>query len=179
MEKPGGKKFTMSRGSPKSGAIVIYRAGDDASFQQGWTILPNAANGRFKIQTIGADEIVIDRATGLMWARSLNQAGCNNNALMTWDNAIDYALALNFAGFADWRIPNYKELASILFFSGTPNFPPVGIFTGAPPHFEFWTSTTFTSFTGNAYYVDFAGGTILNFTKTSTRYIRCVRGGFF
>lgn len=168
----------MSRGLPKTGATWSYRNGDDAYFQQGWTILDNSVGARFKAQTIGGDDIVIDRATGLIWARSFNQAGCNNNALITWNNAIDYAMALTFAGFSDWRIPNINELLSIRNWGTTPDYY-TGFTLGAPPHYDIWSSTSLAPYSAAAWLVSFSGGNVASALKTSTHYIRCVRGGFF
>ncbi|GAJ23406.1 unnamed protein product, partial [marine sediment metagenome] len=101
------------------GQITSYRNGDDGEYEAGWWRgRLNADNKtRFIAKTIGGGSVVIDLATGLMWPADGVAAGCNNGVALSWEAAIDYALSLDFAGFTDWRIPNVKELASIIDFS--------------------------------------------------------------
>ncbi len=79
------------------------------------------------------DGTVTHQATGLTWKRCLEgqtfadnstadtylDDRCTGSALwMSWQAALDWAQDLNtgsgFAGHADWRLPNAKELASIV-----------------------------------------------------------------
>ena len=64
---------------------------------------------------------VKDKSTGLMWTRcalGLSGASCAGTAKeLTWANALKAAEDLNkngFAGKIDWRVPNLKELASLI-----------------------------------------------------------------
>ena len=54
------------------------------------------------------DGTVTDTSTGLMW----EQTGAENG--MVWESAINYCENLYFMGYADWRLPNYIELDSIV-----------------------------------------------------------------
>ncbi len=58
---------------------------------------------------------IADIATGLMWMKADSGKG------MTWPNALDYAEAMEFAGHSDWRLPNAKELQSIVDYTRSPN----------------------------------------------------------
>ena len=74
-------------------------------------------NNRF---TIINDGTVVDKKTGLMWMRcSLGQSwdgnGCSGlSTNFSWIEAINAGENSSFANHSDWRVPNIKELASIL-----------------------------------------------------------------
>ncbi|GAB5556848.1 MAG: hypothetical protein SchgKO_10610 [Schleiferiaceae bacterium] len=61
------------------------------------------------------DGTITDSATGLMW----QQADDGNT--YDWQDALDYAENLSLAGHSDWRLPNAKELQSIVDYSRSPN----------------------------------------------------------
>ncbi|QRN86382.1 DUF1566 domain-containing protein [Clostridia bacterium] len=54
------------------------------------------------------DGTITDLATGLTWQQ--NDSGYG----MDWGAALDYAENLDYAGYDDWRLPNAKELQSIV-----------------------------------------------------------------
>ena len=95
------------------------------------------------------DGTITDKATGLMWQKSDNGEGIN------WKNALMYAENLTLANYSDWRLPNAKELQSIVDYTRSPSFTnsaavdPVFNVTsindpiGRPDHFpNYWTGTT-------------------------------------
>ena len=57
---------------------------------------------------------VTDRATGLMWVA--HDAG----KAMSWQEALQYGEKSTEAGYSDWRLPNAKELQSIVDYSRSP-----------------------------------------------------------
>jgi hypothetical protein len=61
-----------------------------------------------------ADDVVSDIATGLMWQK--NDTDSNN-----WDDAISQCEAATTASYGDWRLPNVKELQSIVDYSVSPD----------------------------------------------------------
>lgn len=70
-----------------------------------------------------SDGTVLDKQTGLMWKQcpeGLSEDGCAVGIAdtVTWAQALEAAEALNtdggFAGHTDWRLPNIKELQSIV-----------------------------------------------------------------
>ncbi len=68
------------------------------------------------------DGTVNDRATGLMWAQADSGKGLN------WQQALDWVQAqnaMNYLGHNDWRLPNAKELQSIVDYSRSPQNPDV------------------------------------------------------
>jgi hypothetical protein len=61
------------------------------------------------------DKTITDEATGLMWTQDDDGNG------MTWEDALEYAENATYAGYDDWRLPNAKELQSILNYSRAPD----------------------------------------------------------
>lgn len=128
------------------------------------------------------DGTVTDLATGLMWTK--NDSGFG----MTWEEALEWVQeknAENYLGYNDWRLPNAKELQSIVDYTRSPDT------TDSPaidPIFEctpiineanqtdypyYWTSTTHASSDGsgkNAVYIAF--GRALGWMKSpSGKYV--------
>jgi hypothetical protein len=103
------------------------------------------------------DGTVTDRATGLMWMQAdsgMLKAGPGGDGRVNWPQALAWAGQLSYAGHSDWRLPNAKELQSIVDYSrspqvtGEPAIHPVfksSTITdeGGKPNFGFyWSSTT-------------------------------------
>ena len=95
------------------------------------------------------DGTVSDLATGLMWQKA------DDGIPRDWQEALEYAENLELAGYTDWRLPNAKELQSIVDYSRSPqttNSPAIDpVFEtteinypdGSGGHYPFfWTSTT-------------------------------------
>lgn len=94
------------------------------------------------------DSTVSDSATGLLWQKSDSKKG------LDWQSALSYCDDLTLADRDDWRLPNAKELHSIVDYSRTPdttNSPAIsGVFETSQITDEatakdwpyFWTSTT-------------------------------------
>lgn len=61
------------------------------------------------------DATVTDEATGLMWSQDDSGVG------MDWEDALAYAEDAELAGHDDWRLPNIKELQSIVDYTMSPN----------------------------------------------------------
>jgi len=65
--------------------------------------------------TDNGDGTITDNATGLMWMQADNGEG------LTWKDALSYAENSDYAGYSDWRLPNAKELQSIVDYSRSLN----------------------------------------------------------
>ncbi|MHC4112955.1 MAG: Lcl domain-containing protein [Planctomycetota bacterium] len=66
---------------------------------------------------------VIDKATGLMWMKVDSgklKAGKIKDGKLNWQEALDWAEDLEYAGYSDWRLPNVKELQSIVDYTRSP-----------------------------------------------------------
>ncbi len=97
------------------------------------------------------DGTISDKATSLMWSKADSGEGMN------WEQALEYAQELNeinYLGYSDWRIPNAKELHTILDYCRSPQstqsaaIDPVFDISsirderGKQDYPYFWTSTT-------------------------------------
>ncbi|WMW25841.1 DUF1566 domain-containing protein [Methanolobus sediminis] len=76
------------------------------------------------------DGTITDEATGLTWTQSdsgddefadMLSAYTNDDGSLNWEEALDFAENLDYAGYDDWRLPNAKELQSIVDYSRSPD----------------------------------------------------------
>ncbi|QTA80027.1 DUF1566 [Desulfonema limicola] len=167
----------------KTGQTTSYAANDDGSLQKGVTTGP-----RF---TDNGDGTVTDNLTGLIWLKNANCFG-----LRDWSTALTdcSSLANGSCGLTDgsaagdWRLPNVKELLSLIDFgyilpalsnaAGTAQWAEGDVFTSMPLFSDaHWSSTTSPSSTDYAWYVYPTDGTISYVLKTETKYVWPVRGG--
>jgi len=106
------------------------------------------------------DRTISDLATGLMWQKEDSKNG------MDWENALAYCEGLNLGKYDDWRLPNAKELQSIVDYSrslqATKSAAIDPLFTtseiddprGGVNYPFYWSATTFSQ-NGQAVYVSF------------------------
>lgn len=98
----------------------------------------NPAYGRNEFKAQG--DVVSDAATGLTWQRG------DSGTTLDWAGALNYCETLRLGGHADWRLPNAKELQSIVDYgrspaaTGSAAINPV-FRTGAAESY-YWTGTT-------------------------------------
>ncbi|MCP4569253.1 MAG: DUF1566 domain-containing protein [FCB group bacterium] len=97
------------------------------------------------------DSTIIDNATGLMWMKYDNGAG------LLWEDALSYAEGSEYAGYTDWRLPNAKELQSIVDYTRSPattgsaaidpifDCTPITNEAGETDYPFYWSGTTFCS----------------------------------
>jgi hypothetical protein len=110
------------------------------------------------------DGTVTDESTGLMWQKDDNGQG------LLWKDSLEYSEKLEYAGYSDWRLPNAKELQSILDYSRCPditdsaainpifNISQINNEGGVKDYPFFWTSTTHIGYPNNgqaAVYISF------------------------
>lgn len=136
------------------------------------------------------DGTVTDNLSGLIW---LKNANCTNGA-RDWQTALDDVAGLNTAGTmngnncgdtsnagshqTDWRLPNYKELLSLIDFSHySPALPASYPFSNLVTWGDLWSSTTASASTQGALEIYMWDGYINATAKTSTNYVWPVRGG--
>ena len=62
-----------------------------------------------------SDGTITDLATGLMWMKT------DSSTTMNWEQALEYSENLVYAGYEDWRLPNAKELQSIVDYTRAPD----------------------------------------------------------
>ena len=140
--------------------------------------------------TVNVDGTVTHAKTGLMWktcAEGLSGAACATGtaATMTWASALSAAVAANaanaglgFANHTDWRLPNQKELQSIVESCGYNPSINQDMFPATPTVAAyFWSASTYSDDPTYAWIVDFSDGFSNGGTKTFGIYARLVRGG--
>lgn len=134
---------------------------------------------------------VTDYATGLTWGRCTvgqTDSGCISGTPtgMTWGEALLVAKASRLGGYNDWRLPNIKELQSLMAYydhavnlEGDPlDFP----FPNTPWHEQnwYWSSSTLVTDPKYAWGVNFLHGNVdsnEDTEKVRDYYTRLVRGG--
>jgi hypothetical protein len=129
---------------------------------------------------VGISSVTVDNRTGLMWVTNPStDAGFKGT--QTWESALtSCTVTLNgmaYAGYTDWRLPNVRELMSIVDY-GRAASPYINTtaFPGTISSY-YWSSTTYIGGPGNAQGVYFDTGGVNIKTKTNNYYVRCVRGG--
>lgn len=121
-------------------------------------------------------QVVLDTSSGLMWQDSADVA--DDTKIKTWVDALTYCETTmdGFAGYDDWRLPNYEELYQLVDRSNAdPAIPPV--FQNTASGNGYWSSSTNTQLPHVAWYINFPDDFRNYHLKTSTYYVRCVRGG--
>jgi hypothetical protein len=167
---------------PRTGQTTSYMSlfhNDDGALRKGvaWP------SPRF---TDNLDGTVIDHLTGLVW---LKDGSCLGSAF--WATSLQFVDEFNrgkecnceeyaASSYTDWRLPNVRELFSLIDFSQwssypNPMLPAEHPFLGVQ-RTEYWTSTS-TGNLGPAYHVSFVGGYIDVDAKMHSHRIWAVRGG--
>ena len=110
------------------------------------------------------DGTVTDRATGLMWSQADSGQGMNWQEALAWVQTKNSA---NYLGHNDWRMPNVKELQSIIDYTRSPDTTnsaainpifsctPITNEGGQPDYPWYWTSTTHLNAGGDAGNADY------------------------
>lgn len=198
----GGIVSTGTSTLPKSGQTTAYGAGSDGSVQAG-SGLSYTDNG---------DGTITDNVTGLMWEKKDDSGGIHDKDNgYTWSGAsygdtnfMDGTMATTFlatlnagggfAGHTDWRIPNAKELQSIVNYeipypgpTVDPAFHHPATCTGCTDvtvvscscteSVAYWSSSTDRGSPGYAWYVYFSYGFADSDSKDGGYKVRAVRGG--
>jgi len=147
---------------------------------------------------VNENRVVVDTHTALMWKRcpegytfsdnstpmNTDDDACTENGidpkLFSWQEALQKAVTVNnnggFAAYTDWRVPNVKELSSIVEIQCA--YPAINsfIFPGALTGM-YWTSSTSASSGYNSWVTDFDLGVSTTQGKTVIQplHLRLVR----
>lgn len=149
--------------------------GQDGAYQAGCPM-----EGRFVDH---GDGTVTDMCTGLMWQKDtadVNGDGTidpewGGTDTLTWRDALAYCEDLSFAGHDDWRLPNVRELQSIVDYGRWD--PAINPVFGALSR-SYWSSSTYARYPGIAWYVSFHVGVVASDgDKVYLSHVRAVRRG--
>lgn len=183
---------------------ILFTVGHALAQECNYTIAATTPDSRY---TDHGDGTVSDNSTGLMWqqcSEGRSGARCLSGSLQlfTWQAALQQAEASTFAGYSDWRLPNVKELASLVELRCIGPAINLTIFPATPPHGLYWSSTPEPQrsiwhnedhvYLGDGYYVRgvnfYTGGILSRFIRFHTgeesgvftvqdHAVRLVRGG--
>jgi len=150
-----------------SGNIInCINTGQDGEHQKGFSW----PNPRFKDHKNGT---VTDILTGLMWTKDAQQL----KGTMKWTDALIACNNLDFAGYTDWRLPNVKELLSLIDYGKhDPALPSRHPFENVQFIF-YWSSTTYDAITSHAWGVYLCNGYVYNYHKITNAFVWPVRDG--
>jgi hypothetical protein len=131
----------------------------------------NQGSDAYGTFVINGDGTTTSLSTGLMWQQGT--AGT-----MNWPAALSYCESLEFAGYADWRLPSIKELSSIV----DHHFYDPAIDTTVFPDTEskcYWSSSaeTWRNSSGLSWVACFEFGGFVGGVFSNKSRVRCMRGG--
>jgi len=182
---------------PATGQTTSETAGDDGDIEAGATLS----------YTDNGDGTTTDNNTRLMWEKKNTKDGVADPANLhdadneyTWDatntgfdsiwvwlSAVNSEGGTGFAGYSDWRIPNVKELFSIIDYgrSAPAADPAFGADTCCWPGFAgavlYWSSTTpfalLNAIPPVRETVQFNSGGVEGQQSIASHFVRAVRGG--
>jgi hypothetical protein len=186
---------------PASGQTTPYAA-DTVSGGAGTTVADDGTlrTGAPAGFVDNGDGTITDTNTGLMWEKKGDEGGLHDKDLtLPWsstatDTIWDWLVDINaeggdgFAGYDDWRIPNIKELQSILDYErAMPSIDPVFhtaciggcsvtecSCTGLA---DYWSATTNRVAVAGAWRISFTSQTMNQRAKDFPLRVRAVRGG--
>jgi hypothetical protein len=181
---------TVELSACEAAASALPATGQDRTVDAGED--GNPAYGAALAYQDNGDGTITDLNTGLMWEKKSDDGSIHDwDTTYTWLNALGVFIpALNtaeFAGYDDWRLPNVKELQSIVNY-GAVNPAVSAVFntgcaagctvltcscTASSSH---WSSTAYEA-PSFAWFVVFADGGVLVADKTALFSVRAVRGG--
>jgi len=147
--------------------IACENTGQDAEFQTGL----HGPQPRF----LKKGDQVEDCLTGLYWTRKSNFAEFPLN----WQESLDFIRQMNqqtYLGFNDWRLPNRRELYSLLSFQHSrPALPEGHPFDEVFPGW-YWTSTSAAISPDHAWYIHMDGARMFYGGKDQSYLVWPVRG---
>jgi len=149
-------------------AIACTGTGQDADLKAGvaWP------SPRFVVGTGAGVDCVTDNLTGLMWVKAPSTTPA------IWTAALTSANDLTHCGFSDWRLPNRKELRSLVNFNSANNATTLNAlgFNNVQAGY-YWTSSSYAGSTSYAWIVGIFGGYVASGDKSVSLYVWPVRAG--
>ncbi|MBY0274499.1 DUF1566 domain-containing protein [Candidatus Binatia bacterium] len=176
----------------RTGQTTSYGPGTDGNLQIG------VAHGFVD----NGDGTITDTRTGLMWEKKSDDGSIHDkDNIYTWSTGspwnntgtafTTFLATLNsgggFAGYTDWRLPNRKELESLVNLQAVNPWTFAAFKTACAPactvvtcsctvSSDYWSSSSYSD-PSIAWYVGFSSGGVLGAGKTAANYVRAVRTG--
>jgi hypothetical protein len=164
---------------------ITFEIGTDRSALKGGLLFVRAVRGAQSINSFvdNGDGTISDTATGLMWEKDTARDELGNYARMSWEDALAYCEKLplpNNNPYADWRLPNLKELRNLVAYGEYA--PSIDKLFFPNTDGSYWTSTTSVLLPERAWMTFFGeNGTSSyadkSYNQYASSYVRCVRSG--
>ena len=145
--------FNFADGHIKAYETGLYYNGEDGVRNPGCFV--RAVRGKENVYGVNefvnnGDGTITDKATSLMWQK------VDDGNTYNWKDALNYAKKSELANYNDWRLPNTKELQSIVDYDKK-TIPAINenFFECTNNDSWFWTSTTQGDFKYTACYIAF------------------------
>ena len=173
--------------NPPISMFVDFRTGDVGGLLRNALAAVRLVSGSagsepvFQVSADGSE--AKDLRSGLVWRRCIegsnwNGASCVNAGAATYTHEAAFARAIaQRTSDKQWRLPNVKELTSLVRRDGAEPLPYIenSVFPGTPNSY-FWTTSPFVSDSSIAWTVYFGyGSTGSNQARVEPRYVRLVR----
>ncbi len=131
--------------------------------------------------TDNGDETITDTKTDLMWkvcSEGLSDGTCSTGSITahTWKEALELANSATDANYTDWRLPNIKELATLVALNRVSPAINSSIFPNTGTYYKYWSSSP-KSASYNSWGVDFGYGSDSWADRVDYNFIRLVRAG--
>jgi hypothetical protein len=168
---------------PRTGQTATYGTRDDGALNMGvaWPV------PRFKDNANGT---VTDNLTGLIWLKNANCTDTvggidKSHDILVWADALTWSnnLASSACGLTDgskagdWRLPNRKELMSLIDRSKySPALPADHPFSNVQAY-SYWSSSSYAYSASYAWCVGMSGGGVSESNKSYSNYVWPVRSG--
>jgi len=169
-----------ANGNPLSSCAGSGQDGD----KQAGVSWPNPRLTNLDLSVPVTGGTLFDRLTGLQWVTdgsTLSFANCGGGQL-NWQGSLNYVACLNannYLGYSDWRLPNQKELLSLINWQqNAADWLNSSGFSNISSTAVYWSSDTDALATGEAWPVRLSIGYSPANSKTSTQALTLpVRGG--
>jgi hypothetical protein len=184
------------------GTSSVPATGQTTCWDSSGTVIPCAGTGQGGDTRTGAplaymdngDGTITDASTGLMWEKQSIGDGSVHDVYngYSWSGASSVHVAtlngMSFAGHSDWRVPNARELVSILNYEHvcpavSPAFDtactsPCTVLTCSCTWYDYWSSTTVAGSADSGWEMHFCTGEVFEEYKSDNGVaVRAIRGG--
>ncbi len=173
-----GTSGSFTGGSQANGGADDYNNGSASpgnTYSTTWTTC-NSGNSYCGTSDSGA--AMKDNATGKIWSYPCNGSACatfsnSSPATYSWDNSgannSSNTASQLCSGHAGWSLPHQKQLMQAYIDGSYGNLEGTGVAR------YYWSATTVSNSTSNAWYTNLSNGSTTNAGKTNALYVRCVR----